>query len=379
MALQKAIESRHEGLKWPGSSSWSSSRHVGSLGFGHDLPSVASPTAVASPSSHPTVVILDWSKNLDLDRVADQVSFLLSEHRSLATTSRYGGSPSNSTTTTATTATTATISSTATTTPPTPSSSDTDGDLEVVLLLNSEGGSAPDFGAAARHLMRLRNAPGVTLTVCVDRVAASGGYMLCCTASPGQLFAAPFAVLGSIGVLGQVINVQDLLEGWGIRPLIFRAGKDKVPVGALGEITEEGKRTTQSFVDATHRAFRDYVTAARPVLIREMDKIGNGNVFLGADALDVKLIDGISTSDEYISSKLQAGARVLKMIQNPRTNFLFGPRYGDTAHSETRGSTILLGFAACLHTLLSRPCVGKFSRDSEAMECLLRFGSFFQM
>lgn len=308
MALQKAIESTHEGLKWPSSSS----SHVGMGSLFRWNPA---PSTVAS--SNQTVVILDWSKQLDLERVGDQVSFLLSEYRYLAMAGGSDGTTANATTST---------------------TSDRY-DLEVILFLNSPGGSAADFGVAAQHLLRLRNAPGITLTICVDKVAASGGYMLCCTASPGQLFAAPFAVVGSIGVLGQVINVQNLLEGWGIQPLIFRGGKDKAPVGLIGEISEEGKQTTQSFIDATHKAFKDHVTKTRPMLKNDIEKIGNGDVYLGAEALDMKLIDGIMTGDEYVDSKLKGGARVLKMIKNPRTSFLFGSRYND-ASLESKQATL---------------------------------------
>ncbi len=311
MALQKAIESKHEGLKWPGSSS-------SPAGIGFVLNTKNDPPPSPVSLSNQTIVILDWSKQLDLDRIADQVSFLLSEYRSLAM--MRGDSKGTTENVTATTRTSTPV------------------DLEVVLVLNSPGGSAADFGLAAQHLLRLRDAPGITLTICVDKVAASGGYMLCCTASPGQLYASPFAVVGSIGVLGQVINVQNLLEGWGIQPLVFRGGKDKVPVGVIGEISEEGKRTTQSFVDATHKAFKQHIVKARPILMKDIDKIGNGNIYLGDDALALKLIDGIMTADAYIDSKLHAGARVLKMIRNPRPSFLFAPRYGDSSFENHRNA-----------------------------------------
>jgi serine protease SohB len=77
------------------------------------------------------------------------------------------------------------------------------------------------------------------VTVCVDKVAASGGYMMACMASPGFLFAAPFAVVGSIGVLGQALNIHNTLLSWGVQSLVFRGGKDKAPVGLVGEVTKE--------------------------------------------------------------------------------------------------------------------------------------------
>lgn len=89
--------------------------------------------------------------------------------------------------------------------------------------------------------------------------------MIACTSSPGKLFAAPFAVLGSIGVVGQTINVQKTLEGWGVQPLVFRGGRDKAPVGLVGDVTEEGLAVVQDMIDVTHKAFKRHVVEARPI------------------------------------------------------------------------------------------------------------------
>lgn len=195
-------------------------------------------------------------------------------------------------------------------------------DLEVLVLVESPGGSAADFGLAARQLLRLRSA-GILLTVCVDKVAASGGYMVACTSSPGRLYAAPFAVVGSIGVIGQTVNIHKVLEGWGVTPLVFRGGKDKAPVGLIGEITPDGMGKIQKMVDATHKAFRHHVATCRPVLAESIEDIGTGDTWLGYDALEHKLIDRIMTSDEYIGERISEGARVLRMIQYQRVG-LFG-------------------------------------------------------
>jgi serine protease SohB len=300
MALQKAIRTRHEGLHWPSSTSSSLSPSQYSLSSSNRT-TIISPSKAISPRSNETMIILDWTK-LDptltsMEKMRHEVAFLLSEYRSLAMETRGNNN----------------------TTP----------HLEVLLMLESSGGSVAEYGLAGSLLMQLRETPGITLTICVDKVAASGGYLLCCTASPGQLLAAPFALLGSIGVIGQIINVQDLLTGWGIQPMVFRGGKDKAPVGLIGEITPEGKETTQKMIDQTHDAFKNHVVRARPILNDCMTRIGNGQVWLGVDALDLKLIDQIKTSDEYIVEKLEMGVRVLKMIRH-RSRFLWGHRYEDT-------------------------------------------------
>lgn len=119
--------------------------------------------------------------------------------------------------------------------------------------------------------------------------------MMACTSSPGRLYAAPLAVLGSIGVVGQAVNIQKTLEGWGVQPLVFRGGRDKSPVGLLGEITEEGLAKVQDMVDDTHRAFQRHVVEARPVVAANIEHLATGDTWLGYDAIKVGLIDQIMT------------------------------------------------------------------------------------
>jgi len=204
--------------------------------------------------------------------------------------------------------------------------------LEVVLILESPGGSATDYGLASYQIGRLRKETGIKLTICVDKVAASGGYMMAVMSSPGQLFAAPFAVLGSIGVYGQTLNIHNALQNYGVKPLVFRGGKDKAPVGLVGEITKDGIAKVQDMIDKTHAAFKNHVATARPILSDNIEKIATGDVWLGVDALEIGLVDRIITSDEYIWDKIQNGVRVLKLVKFHRPRFGFGgPRYGPAA------------------------------------------------
>jgi len=275
-----------------------------------------------------TVVVLDWTK-LDeqitsMNQLRQQISFLLSEYRSLV---MEGEQAANTTIVNA-------------------SESSTVPDLEVVVLLESPGGSVSEYGLAGQYLLRLRNEPGITLTICVDKVAASGGYMLCCTASPGKLFAAPFALLGSIGVIATQINVNKLLANWGIHPLEFRGGKNKAPIGMIGRVTKDGKRVTQTMIDDVHRAFKRHVVNSRPILKDKIEEIGNGSVWLGVDAIDLGLIDSIKTSDEYIEEAIRDGTRVFKMVQAPRSGFLFGPTLGNFNMVESKRSSLEVPSAA---------------------------------
>ena len=300
MALQKSIRNKHVGLKWPSSSATS-----GNSPFGFSKSNNESNRKEITDDR--TVVVLDWTK-LDeqitrMTQLRQEVSFLLSEYRSQVMKGEQV--KTNTTTTNSTTP-----------------------HLEVVVLLESPGGSVSDYGLAGQHLLRLRNEPGITLTICVDKVAASGGYMLCCTASPGKLYASPFAYLGSIGVIATQVNVRKLLTNWGIEPLEYRGGRYKAPIGLLGKISKDGRKVTQAMVDEIHKAFKEHVANARPILKDKIDEIGNGSMWLGTDALNLGLVDALKTSDEYIEEMIKDGVRVFKMLQAPRSGFLFGPRVG---------------------------------------------------
>ena len=123
----------------------------------------------------------------------------------------------------------------------------------------------------------------------------SGGYMIACSSSPGRLFASPFALLGSIGVMGQTVNVQKTLEGWGVLPLVFRGGRDKNPIGLLGDITEEQVAKVQNMVDTVHDAFKRHVVKSRPAVAANINIVATGETWLGYDAVEVGLIDKIMT------------------------------------------------------------------------------------
>ena len=149
--------------------------------------------------------------------------------------------------------------------------------------------------------------------------------MIACASSPGCLLAAPFAVLGSIGVYGQTINIQKTLEGWGIRPLVFKGGKDKAPLGLIGDVTRDGMAKVQQMIDKTHVAFKQHVSACRPLIASDIEAIATGDIWLGQDALSMGLVDRIATSDEYIGGKVSDGALVLKLVQLVRGRYPFQP------------------------------------------------------
>ena len=170
---------------------------------------------------------------------------------------------------------------------------------EVVIRLESGGGLVHSYGLAASQLKRIRD-KGIKLTVTVDKVAASGGYMMACVAN--HIVAAPFAVLGSIGVMAQLPNVHRLLKKHDVDIELHTAGEFKRTLTVLGENTEKGRQKFIQDMEDTHLLFKDFVKAEREVV--DIDQVSTGEIWYGQKALTLNLIDEISTSDEYIYRKV---------------------------------------------------------------------------
>ena len=168
-------------------------------------------------------------------------------------------------------------------------------DDEVLVRLENAGGLVHEHGLAASQLARLRD-KGLRLTVAVDKVAASGGYLMACVAE--RILAAPFAVVGSIGVLMQLPNFHRWLEEHGVDFEQFTAGEFKRTVTMFGENTEEGRAKLQTQLEQTHGLFKDFVTRHRPGL--DMARIATGEYWYGTQARELGLVDELVTSDDYL-------------------------------------------------------------------------------
>lgn len=175
------------------------------------------------------------------------------------------------------------------------------GQDEVVVKLESPGGMVHSYGLAAAQLDRIKKA-GIKLTACVDKVAASGGYMMACVAD--KIVASPFAIMGSIGVAAQIPNFNKLLKKNDIDYEILTAGKYKRTLTIFGENTDEGREKFKSDLEDTHSLFKTYVSQRRPLV--DIEAVANGDIWFGTRALDVKLVDELKTSDEYIVEACQA-------------------------------------------------------------------------
>ncbi|MBQ4888286.1 protease SohB [Shewanella sp. MMG014] len=170
-------------------------------------------------------------------------------------------------------------------------------DDQVLVNVESGGGMVHGYGLASSQLDRLKQA-NIPLTICIDKVAASGGYMMACVAD--KVYAAPFAIVGSIGVVAQLPNFSRLLKKHDIDYEQHTAGDFKRTLTVFGENTDEGREKFQEELEETHVLFKEFVSKYRP----EMDiaKVATGEHWYGQQAIELGLIDAISTSDDVILS-----------------------------------------------------------------------------
>ncbi|MDO4223648.1 MAG: protease SohB [Acinetobacter sp.] len=171
---------------------------------------------------------------------------------------------------------------------------------QVVIRLESPGGLVHGYGLAAAQLLRLRDA-GLNVTICVDKVAASGGYMMACIAH--KIIAAPFAVLGSIGVVAQIPNFNRFLKEHKVDFEQFTAGEYKRTVTMFGENSDEAKAKFEQELQQTHQLFKTFVEKYRPQL--DIQQVATGEHWYGQDALDLHLVDELATSDAYLLSQIE--------------------------------------------------------------------------
>ncbi len=170
---------------------------------------------------------------------------------------------------------------------------------QVLLRLENPGGTVHEHGLAASQLMRLKDR-GIELVVVVDKVAASGGYLMACVAN--RIIAAPFAIIGSIGVLAQLPNFNRFLKEKGIDFEQIAAGRYKRTLTLFGENTSEGRDKLKQELEEVHELFKEEIQRHRPQV--ELSTVATGEHWYGTQALDLKLVDELGTSDDYLIAAL---------------------------------------------------------------------------
>lgn len=196
-------------------------------------------------------------------------------------------------------------------------------DDEVLLRLESPGGMVPHYGLAASQLARLRDR-GIRLTVAVDRVAASGGYLMASVAD--RIIAAPFAIVGSIGVVAQLPNFNRLLKRHDVDYELHTAGEHKRTLTVFGENTDQGREKLRAELDETHALFKNHIHRYRPAL--DIDTVATGEYWLGERARELGLVDDLQTSDDFL-------------LERAERNELVGVRWRRRPHLRKRLSLVL--------------------------------------
>jgi serine protease SohB len=187
---------------------------------------------------------------------------------------------------------------------------------EAVIRIESPGGTVTGYGLAAAEILRLRERK-IKVTASVDQVAASGGYMMACAAD--RIVAAPFALVGSIGVVAPVPNLHRLLQKNEIDFEEITAGEFKRTVSVLGEITPAGREHFREKLDTTHEAFKAHVAQCRPNV--DIARVANGDYWLAREGLALGLVDELSTGDELLF-RARDGARLFEVSTEARKTLL---------------------------------------------------------
>jgi serine protease SohB len=185
---------------------------------------------------------------------------------------------------------------------------------EVLIKLTSNGGIVTNYGLAATQLKRLKN-ENINLTISIDTIAASGGYMMACVAN--KIIASHFSIIGSIGVLGIIPNINKILNKNNIEIEYHTSGKYKKTLSIIGENTEIGRKKFIESLENTHFLFKNFVKENRSQI--NIEEIATGEYWYGIDALKLNLIDKIQTSDEYIMENLNT-TQIYEIKLNEKTN-----------------------------------------------------------
>lgn len=224
---------------------------------------------------------------------------------------------------------------------------------QVVVNVTSPGGAVSEYGLVASQLIRFKHA-GIKLTVCVDTVAASGGYMAACVAD--KIIAAPFSFVGSIGVIAYIPNLHRVLQKHELDVYSFTSGQWKRTVDFVGPVTEEGKAKMQQELDDIYSAFKNHVKKHRPQ-IEDINRVATGEAWLAQDALAIGLVDEIRTSDDFLF-ELSLSFDVLKIVPNENKKWqdMFGgldisdvgESFGISSNNLSHKGSILKGMAAMI-------------------------------
>jgi len=204
---------------------------------------------------------------------------------------------------------------------------------EVFIRLSSAGGMVNTYGLAASQLKRIKD-KDISLSIAVDKVAASGGYMMACVAD--KILAAPFAILGSIGVVAQLPNFNRLLKKHDIDFEMVTAGEYKRTLTVFGENTDQARSKFKEDIEDVHVLFKDFVKHERPVV--DIEKVSTGEYWFGTRAKELNLLDELKTSDDYLLEKAnEADLYSVKYVEKKKLSDKFSGFLGSVTERFVTG------------------------------------------
>lgn len=192
---------------------------------------------------------------------------------------------------------------------------------EVVVVVESPGGGVSEYGMLFAELERMRKCEeNFQLTVVVDTVAASGGYLMSLPAH--KILAAPFAMVGSIGVVSFIPNIRELLEANKIKPRTFTAGDFKRTVTLTDEGDEKSAEQYKQQLALIHEQFKQALKKYRPQV--ELEKVATGEAWLASTTVEkeLQLVDGLNTSHALLLEMNQSFDLVEYSSKAERKTFL---------------------------------------------------------
>jgi signal peptide peptidase SppA len=171
----------------------------------------------------------------------------------------------------------------------------------VALLVNSPGGSPTQSALVADRIRGLAEEKGVPVLAFCEDVAASGGYWLACAAD--EIFAHPTSLVGSIGVISQGFGLDGLIERFGVQRRLYTAGTSKSRLDPFLPEKSEDVDWLRDLQDQLHEMFQQWVVDRRGDRLQTGAELFTGEVWTGARAVELGLIDGVGTARGVLTER----------------------------------------------------------------------------
>jgi protease-4 len=171
----------------------------------------------------------------------------------------------------------------------------------IILRIDSPGGGVAPAQEIYEEIGKIKKEKRVVASM--ESVGASGGYYIACAAD--RIVANPGTITGSIGVITEFVNVEELLRKVGVKSFVVKSGKHKDIMSPTREPTEEDRKILQEVIDNIHNQFIDAVAKGRKIDREKIAEIADGRIFSGQQARDLGLVDVLGNFQDAVSLTAQ--------------------------------------------------------------------------